>query len=340
MSDVILSNFFNSLIKESSEVNDIKSLPEPITIKLYRAGNKDEITKIDQSRSGYYPGLYFYDNKKLCGSHLCKNVPNREIYSIVFTGRFYKMGKVNGGDVLKNSVVQIAGREYYSSGSGYPEARYLMKLGYDGINRGNEYIIFPQSLLSEKFQSFAKGVLAGSLLFPTSLGNIDFQKKYDKQPIQYTQIQNMVKNSVKPNIGKSVKMDVKKMNTVNNSIANMVAKTLWAEARGEGKVGIDAVASVINNRAKGRATNVRKVIRPIQFESWNKGEPKVNIVSDEDQKIWNYCLELGKQIATNTFKPTGNWTHFYNPLTVKKQPKWSINQPFDKIGKQHFLKVK
>jgi hypothetical protein len=54
-----------------------------------------------------------------------------------------------------------------------------------------------------------------------------------------------------------------------------VAITILAEARGEGKSGMYAVACVISQRAKERKKSAAQVcLQPWQFSCWNKNDPQ------------------------------------------------------------------
>ena len=56
-----------------------------------------------------------------------------------------------------------------------------------------------------------------------------------------------------------------------------LAKTLWGEARGEGKRGMQAVGNVVLNRVKKAGwfgASVKDVVlKPYQFSCWNKADP-------------------------------------------------------------------
>ena len=55
----------------------------------------------------------------------------------------------------------------------------------------------------------------------------------------------------------------------------IVAITILAEARGEGKSGMYAVACVISQRAKERKKSAAQVcLQPFQFSCWNKNDPQ------------------------------------------------------------------
>jgi spore germination cell wall hydrolase CwlJ-like protein len=121
-------------------------------------------------------------------------------------------------------------------------------------------------------------------------------------------------------------------------ISDAVAKTLWAEARGEGSKGIDAVATVIYNRAGRNPNKVIGVItKPKQFESWKNGPPLVKIRNANDKKIWDYCQKIGQEIENGTFKPLGKYNHFYNPSGAR--PSWAKGRQYTQIGQHHFLTI-
>lgn len=57
---------------------------------------------------------------------------------------------------------------------------------------------------------------------------------------------------------------------------DILARTLWGEARGEGKTGMEAVASVILNRRKDTRwpnTIAEVCLQPRQFSCWNLNDP-------------------------------------------------------------------
>lgn len=101
---------------------------------------------------------------------------------------------------------------------------------------------------------------------------------------------------------------------------DVVAATLWHEARGEGKVGIDAVASVIYNRsAKSGRTLQGECLRPKQFSCWNGKVPSVP--ANAKGKVWDYCQKVAKSLCDGSFVPTVSATHYYNPKLCN--PSWA-----------------
>ena len=117
-----------------------------------------------------------------------------------------------------------------------------------------------------------------------------------------------------------------------------VAKTLWGEARGEGISGINDVASVIMNRAKSNPANLVKVVTaPKQFSVWNAGIPTVKIKNAKDQQLWAYCQKVASDMVAKTFKPTHNYSYYFNPKLAN--PSWAVNKPYEDRGNHRFLKV-
>lgn len=111
------------------------------------------------------------------------------------------------------------------------------------------------------------------------------------------------------------------MSTIASAITaeQTIAATLWHEARGEGCEGIKAVASVIVNRADNSGKSlVHECLRPKQFSCWNGRKPSVP--DNAKGKVWNYCLKIARQMCNDTFVPTIDATHYYNPSLCS--PSW------------------
>ena len=116
---------------------------------------------------------------------------------------------------------------------------------------------------------------------------------------------------------------------------NVVARTLYMEARGEGSVGLDMVMTVIWNRAGGDAANCADVCLAYkQFSCWNSiGNkspstyqiqfPKGAVSgSGKDASSWQVCVNLAKSAFDGTFKPVNDkWNSYYNP--DKADPDWA-----------------
>lgn len=113
--------------------------------------------------------------------------------------------------------------------------------------------------------------------------------------------------------------DIKKKKTKMSAV-DAIARTLYAEAKGESFDGKQAVATVIYNRAGGNPANMVSVVKQYkQFSCWNKGVPPKG---NDTDKNWIDCVNLAKQMIAKTFKPTlgKEYKHYFNP--DKAKPSW------------------
>jgi spore germination cell wall hydrolase CwlJ-like protein len=111
----------------------------------------------------------------------------------------------------------------------------------------------------------------------------------------------------------------------------VVALTILGEARGEGKMGMYAVACVIQKRSIERSLTPAKVCHePWQFSIWNAGRGKIKKES-ELYYLWKskemmYARQLaralcsGKKFCQDT---TGSANHY---CTLKTKPYWSFKK--------------
>lgn len=123
---------------------------------------------------------------------------------------------------------------------------------------------------------------------------------------------------------------------------NVIARTLWMEARGEGVRGLNMVMTVIWNRAGGNSDYmVKRCLEYKQFSCWNDKTNKTpsayDVVfpseikagaSQKDIDIWNTCQRLANQALDETFVPVNDkWNAYYNPKICN--PSWgkSLNDP-------------
>lgn len=115
-----------------------------------------------------------------------------------------------------------------------------------------------------------------------------------------------------------------------------VAATIWDEARGEGFVGRQYVASVIYNRAKGNGAKMRTVCaKRKQFSGWKKGKPPTVVRKNaKDEAIWKECVAFAKALVNEDFKPVTTATHYHATYV---HPKWASKLKFVcKIGNHKF----
>ena len=128
-----------------------------------------------------------------------------------------------------------------------------------------------------------------------------------------------------------------------SSDRELLAKTLHAEAAGEGYIGMLAAGAVISNRVKkgGFGKGLRGVIlKPGQFSAWNlatgyaKGEGGLNM---DKMKPSEEAYAAADAILSGDYEsPVGDSTHYYNPEVV--EPKWGqkYGGKWTKIGNHVF----
>ena len=111
----------------------------------------------------------------------------------------------------------------------------------------------------------------------------------------------------------------------------VVALTILGEARGEGKMGMYAVACVIQKRSIERSLTPAKVcLQPWQFSIWNAGRGKVKKES-ELYYLWKskekmYARQLARALCSGKKfcqKTTGSANHY---CTLKTKPYWSFKK--------------
>jgi len=131
---------------------------------------------------------------------------------------------------------------------------------------------------------------------------------------------------------------------------DVLARTLWGEARGEGRAGMEAVACVILNRVriaekKGSYWWGNSVIevcqKPYQFSCWNKDNPNYRklLAADEDDP-WFVAAEAVAKLALdgNLTDITNGATHYH---AAGATPGWAYREkPVAVIGRHIFYKLK
>ena len=128
---------------------------------------------------------------------------------------------------------------------------------------------------------------------------------------------------------------------------NIIARTLYMEARSEGEAGIDAVASVISNRAGGKAEKLPIVcLKKYQFSCWNGSTtktptlykaivPSAAVKQGPNRDMWQYCEKTAGKLLDGTFKSTIGKRNAYHTLAVT--PNWDeIMQDKTTIGNHVF----
>jgi spore germination cell wall hydrolase CwlJ-like protein len=125
---------------------------------------------------------------------------------------------------------------------------------------------------------------------------------------------------------------------------NIIARTIYAEGRGESHKGLMAIATVIFNRGKGTPEGmVAAIKKPFQFSCWNSADASdwVNMKQGSGQ-AWDQAMNIANTMMNGSFNPLDNWNHYYNPWEAN--PYWAYTdksktqlRPFVTIGNHRFM---
>lgn len=127
---------------------------------------------------------------------------------------------------------------------------------------------------------------------------------------------------------------------------DVLARTLYGEARGETVRGKEAVACVIvnrANRAKARGGywwggSVEEVcLKPWQFSCWNEGDPnrdKIEAV-EPGHRVFDTCLRIARRAVSGSLDDITKGATHYHTKTVT--PPWSRGKAIcAEIGRHQF----
>lgn len=130
---------------------------------------------------------------------------------------------------------------------------------------------------------------------------------------------------------------------------DVLARTLWGEARGEGAEGMQAVASVVLNRVavaekKGKfwwGNNIIQVCqKPYQFSCWNRADPnfrKLQAVDERDLYFATALRVARRAVAGALPDITGGATHYHAKGVM---PYWAKGEtPGAEIGRHVFYRI-
>lgn len=131
--------------------------------------------------------------------------------------------------------------------------------------------------------------------------------------------------------------------------ADILARTLWGEARGEGVAGMQAVASVVLNRAgiareRGGfwwGANVIQVCqKPYQFSCWNRSDPNFRKLQAVDGGDLHFAtaLRIARRALAGTLDDTTNGATHYHAASI--MPYWAKGEtPVATIGRHVFYRI-
>jgi spore germination cell wall hydrolase CwlJ-like protein len=117
--------------------------------------------------------------------------------------------------------------------------------------------------------------------------------------------------------------------------AGVVALTLLAEARGEGRDGLGAVAAVISQRAINRSLTAREVcLQPYQFSCWN-GKTEQDLQHLYRSPMAAFAFYLEENIDRIDRSKINYADHYYADYI--KAPYWAKGRkPVARIGRHIF----
>ena len=159
-------------------------------------------------------------------------------------------------------------------------------------------------------------------------------------------------------IFKSPSKEQQKTNIDPNDI-DILARTIWGEARGQGYAGMQAVASVVMNRfyaAQNSSAKARQYGRtvaqicqkPYQFSVWNENDPnraKLLAVDENNSEFRRSVIIASRAIHGDLPDNTGGADHYLNISATKagrggSLPSWvDLSLKTAVIGSHTFLKL-
>lgn len=124
---------------------------------------------------------------------------------------------------------------------------------------------------------------------------------------------------------------------------DVLARTLWGEARGEGELGMHAVANVVINRvAKPRwwGRDVAAVcLYPFQFSCWDDGDPnlpKLRSVTSGDKQFMT-ALRIAADAVNGKLPDITKGATSYKTAALPWPHSWGTERPpLIAIGSQEF----
>jgi len=137
--------------------------------------------------------------------------------------------------------------------------------------------------------------------------------------------------------------------TTSEKDRDILARTLWGEARGEGLDGQIAVAWTIRNRVfDGKDKSwwgegyAGVCLKPWQFSCWNQNDPNYAYLSGAKQipfrEFAQAQIAADQVLAGRVSDPTSGATHYY-ATTMPKAPNWAVGAKQTlKLGHHVFFK--
>lgn len=123
---------------------------------------------------------------------------------------------------------------------------------------------------------------------------------------------------------------------------DILARTIYGEARGESKLGKMAVASVILNRYKSGKWFAGKTIeetckKPWQFSCWNFNDVNRDKILKATDEELGECLTVARDAINGAFGDVAMGSCHYHTKNCK--PSWAVGKiPITAVGNHLFYK--
>lgn len=127
---------------------------------------------------------------------------------------------------------------------------------------------------------------------------------------------------------------------------DIIARTIWGEARNQGEKGMQAVANVIGNRKKNPGWWGRDFIgiclKPWQFSCWNHDDPNLLVIKKItiNDPGFRLALKIASHLVDNTLEDITHGADHYVLTSFAKYTPWARYQiPRIIIGTHSFYKL-
>lgn len=124
---------------------------------------------------------------------------------------------------------------------------------------------------------------------------------------------------------------------------DFLARTLWGEARGEGKEGMHPVANVIMNRVAAQSWYgtgvIGVVLKEWQFSVWNLSDPNRQKVMGvtKDDPVFVQALEIAKRAVAGDLPDITNGATHYYAESMDIPPDWIHSMTVTLVTHGHFF---
>jgi hypothetical protein len=133
-----------------------------------------------------------------------------------------------------------------------------------------------------------------------------------------------------------------------NDPIDVLARTLYGEARGEGFQGMQAVANTVVNRVNSEIrwwgdSIISCCLAPWQYSCWNKNDPNLSFIQqiDASNRLFQGCIELATKAVAGSLPDLTYGADSYYDKRMPTPPAWADGlTPCASIGHHNFYKVR